>query len=564
MNRTFSFILLSLCLFASPACSKKKEAPKPDETPQPEVIAEAPQNSGDAANAEAKPEEPQPALIEDKGVQVPALKGMNPTPIAQIAKLSPEEAEKAVLKPFNAVGELSAELNALRERAEIGDDRAKEQFASEIFKTRTHTDPNYKDAIRYMTTIRDIQDADILSQRGLYEFANAMGDAQKQEAAKVYLKKAAEMGHERTLDMLVKNMAFDMRDFAYNKLKGIYESRAKSGDAKAMYDLARLMEFGSFEESKQIPALLKQASDKNYAPAQLTLAITLMNEAETWDEGYALLHKAAENGSDNAWLNLAHNYAAALFTDSAEEASGMLGTPLNEKNYQAIRDEVEKSGKKEMIIVDAAKKAGGYDEACGLLLGLSAGDAQSPVTLSAREAAVDCIDKFVDAFPSRDACDRAYDQVTYHNEPEADVTAIFSAEQRARFGQSILKCYQKALERGDDFPQEMPFIGYPTSLQLAKLYEGNQLVGIEADPNRELAYLVYAASQPHPIGEVILAQNYEAGKYVPKSAERACFWYGRAAGSHLCTHVCKDPDMNEVGTCVACKDAAAAFEKCKK
>ena len=112
-----------------------------------------------------------------------------------------------------------------------------------------------------------------------------------------------------------------------------------------------------------------------------------------------------------------------------------------------------------MIIVDAAKKAGGYDEACGLLLGLSAGDAQSPVTLSAREAAVECIDKFVDAFPSRDACDPAYDQVTYHNEPEADVTAIFSAEQRARFGQSILKCYQKALERGDDFPQEMPFIG---------------------------------------------------------------------------------------------------------
>ena len=563
MKRTFALVIASCLLVLSFSCAKKPPA-EPEPSPAPEAQAEEDKVPEAAAEESAKPEEAQPTLIEDKGVQVPELKGFNPIPMAQIASLSPEEAEKAVLKPFNEAGELSAELSALRERAEIGDDRAKEQFAGEIFKTRTHTDPNYKDAIRYMTTIRDIQDADILSQRGLYEFSSAMGDTKKKEEAKQYLKKAAEMGHERTLDMLVKNMAFDMHDFAYGKLKNIYEARAKSGDAKALYDLARLMEFGSFEESKQIPALLKQSSDKNYAPAQLTLAITLMNEAETWDEGYALLHKAAEKGSDNAWLNLAHYYAAALFTDSAEEATGMLGTPLNDKNYQAIKDEIEKSGKKEMIIIDAAKKAGGYDEACGLLLGLSAGDAQSPVTLSAREAAIDCLDKFVDAFPSRDACDRAYDQATYSNEPEADVETIFTAQQRAKIGQSILKCYQKALERGDDYPQEMPFLGYPTALQLAKLYEGDVRVGIAADPDRELAYLVYAASQPHPIGEVILAQDYEAGKYVPKSADRACFWYGRAAGSHLCTNVCNDPEMAEVGTCVACKDAAAAFEKCKK
>ena len=120
------------------------------------------------------------------------------------------------------------------------------------------------------------------------------------------------------------------------------------------------------------------------------------------------------------------------------------------------------------------------------------------------------------------------------------------------------------MERGDDYPQEMPYLGFPTALQLAKLYEGDASVSIAPDHSREIAYVVYAASQANPVGEVLLAQNYENGKYVPKSVDRACFWYGRAAGFHICTNVCKDAELSDLGTCIACKDAAAAYEKCKK
>ena len=223
MKRTLIFIALSLLVLSTPACKKKTEVAASD-APQADAQAAALKAQDPAAQTDAA-QDPQkkPDAIEEKPMPVPALKGLDPTPIEQIAALSPEEAEVAILKPFNAVSELSPELKALRERAEIGDDRAKEQFANEIFKTRTHTDPNYKDAIRYMSTIRDIQDPDIMAQRGMMEYASAMGNKEKQDAAIQLLKKAADMGHVKTLDMLVHNMAFEMRDYAYNKLKGIYE-----------------------------------------------------------------------------------------------------------------------------------------------------------------------------------------------------------------------------------------------------------------------------------------------------------------------------------------------------
>ncbi len=489
---------------------------------------------------------------------------IHPVSLESIQSLKPEEAENAVLKAFEPRKDakvIAENLDVLKERAAIGDDKAKEAFVKHVFKL-PHTNPEYKTAIRFLTTIREFSDPDVMYQRGIYELSQSYMNPDAEENAKKYFLQAASLNHEQTLDFLLKNVLLGQRDLALEKLKAIYEPRVESGDAKAMYEWARMLEFAPPSEMSKSAELLKKSSDAGYAQAQFTRGISILENH--WDEGFALIKKAADNGSKEAWLLLANLYAVGAYTETVEEANQMGIVTFNQETFGSLKAEVSASADPKMLLLETARNASGFDEACSFMEAIGANQDTAETTLKARDYAIECRKQFIASMPTRDACDHAYDQVTYANEPDFDFEHQYTLEQREKLGDIILKCYLQALDNGDDYPRDTPFIDFSTALQTAILYSGESRLPIPADPAKELAYLMYGASHNDIFSQIFLAQDYAAGKYVAQNPLRSCFWFQRAAASYICTNFCKEADNKEATICKACDDANKAVDECRK
>ncbi len=548
------------------ACSKKQPAQEPAPAAPQNVQADAAPQTNNAPNAQNVPTNDDSAAAEQKIEQEKTdrpLKAIVPVDLNAIQMLEPEQVEEELLKVFEADVQDSADLKVLMERAATGDDSAKEAFVKEIFK-RPHTDPHFNQAVSYLKTIREFKDPDVLSSRAILEFSNASFDPGAAEKAREFFIKAAELGHEHTLEFLLKNKTFGLSDYAFEKLNAIYEKKAQSHDPKVLYDWAKMLEYAPKGHEVKIAELLREASDAGYLPAQFTWAVSLLPDPQFWNVGYDLLKKAAEKGSEEANLRLANYYAVVTYSDNLADAMEVGGEELVPAFYEAVKAETAKAADPKMLIVEKAHLAGGFDEACGMLLAIASNEDDAESTLKARDYSVECIDKFVDAYPSRDACDRAFDQATYAGFEEFDFVKYYTLDQRTKLGQSILKCYRHALENGQDYAGDTPFIGFSTALQLATLAAGNEKLNIKGNASLEASYVAYAASHGDIIGQVIFGKDYQNGQYVKEDKPRACYWFQRAAASHICTSFCKEEGVDEVGTCMACKDAATEVELCKK
>ncbi|MBQ9395393.1 MAG: sel1 repeat family protein [Proteobacteria bacterium] len=525
----------------------------------------------DAAKAAAVAEN----QAESETVAVKPLRkplAFRPVSIEMIQKLDYEKLEADVMASFASTSDAvkNEELKPLKERADKGDDSAKESFVSIVYK-RPHTDPMYRVAIGYLMSIRDFKDPDVMMARGLMEYSNAAFNPHAKENAKQFFKMAAELNHEKTLEYLVKNPSFDMSEMALERLAKMYEPKIVKQEPKAMYDWAKLLEMGPASSMAKSQELLKRSAELGYARAQFTLGVSLLGEngglqngKPDWDKGYELLKKAAANGSEEAWLFLANLYAIVTFSDTLQEANEMGVVTMTQAQFDQIKADLAAQGEPKMVIVETAHKAGGYDEACGMLLAIGANEDSAESTLKARDYAIECIDRFIDAIPSRDACDRAYDQATYAQVEEFDYEKNYSLNQRSHISQSILNCYLLALEDGADYAQDEPYVGFATALQLATIYTGNSRLTIAPDPAKAFSYVFYAASHNDITGQVILGNYYKSGTYVTKNEPRACFWYQQAAASHLCNDFCKDEGNAKSGTCQACVEAAGAVAECRK
>ena len=574
------FWVLSLaCLAVLPGCSKKQ--PGGVDAERTEIAANAAVQNGaevgktDVAEsgnadayvkrdgAEAKPEPALPVPVE---ARLPEAHAVSCDVTAEALKnMAPETAEAALLKGFSKNSDAHAEkLQVLKNEAMIGDDRAKEAFVVAMLeKSQTHAD--YPVALRYLKEMKTFTHPEAMMQRGLMEWQGAMGKPEGVEKAKVFFKQAAEANHQKTLEFLLRNGIFGMRAEAFKRLNQIYEQKAASRDPQVLYEWARMMEFAPPEMQKVADALIQESANAGYGPAMHTWAITLMAREGNWNEGYALLKKAALAGCTEASLQLATLYTIAHYADTLEMAHEMGGSSLTEAQFMELRNELAATGDPKMHIVKHAISAGGYDEACTLLLAVAANEDTAPSTLVARDAAIDCIDRFVAAQPTRDACDRAYDQLTYAEHQDFDFTHVFSDAQRELMGRIVLKCYHLALERGENYPMEQPQVGFATALQVAVLYAGNHAVKIAPDEMRQLQYIMYAAVHHHDVqAQVMLAQHYESGKLMVQNAERACHWYGTAASSEVCRVFCKQAEAAEMPVCQACIEAISASQKCDK
>ena len=552
-----------LCVLSVLGCSKSKvQVQGGEEAPGVTVQADVnPVVPSVPVDSEVVVPKPETAKTESKALPELHIASLT-VDAASLQKMAPEAAEKALLSGFHQVSEAdAAQFQALKDRASIGDDRAKEEFVLAVLKA-PHTHPEYPVAIRFLRTIREFRNPEAMLQRGLMEWQSAMGKPEGVERAKVYLKQALELNHQETLEFLLRNGIFGMRAEAFKRLNQIYEQKAASRDPKVLYEWARMMEFAPPEMQKVADALIQEAAQASYGPAMHAWSITLMAREGNWTQGYELLKKAAAAGSADANLQLATLYTIAHYADSLEMAHEMGGFSLTEAQFLELRNVLAATGDPKMHIVEHAVAAGGYDEACTLLLAIAANEDTAPSTLTARNAAIACIDKFVEAQPSRAACDRAYDQLTFAEHQDFDFTHVFSDAQRELMGRIVLKCYSLALERGENYPAEQPHVGFATALQMAVLFAGNHAVKIAPDVMRQLQYVTYAASHDDVLGQTMLAGYYAEGTGVAQNMKRACDWYGKAVNSEVCRVFCTQPEAAEMGTCQACVEAGKALEKC--
>lgn len=574
MRKSIQFLLFaSFILILLPGCSKKKEMPpnvqiqadsenSNDAAPVGENSIKMPTDQSDAAKAAAAAEN----IAESEKAAIPLPRkplAFHPVSIEMLQNLDYEKLENEIQSSFASMSKSvkNEELMLLKERAEKGDDSAKEEFVSLVYK-RPHTDPMYRTAISYLMSIRSFKNPDVMMSRALMEYSNIALNPAAKETAKHYFKMAAEKDHEKTLEFLVKNPVFELNDMALKRLNAIYEARSADNNPKVLYDWAKILEFGPPSSMKKSLELLKQSADLGYARAQFTLAASLLEN--DWDAAFALLKKAADNGSEDAFLFLANLYTIVTFSDNLQEANSMGVVTLSPAQYEQLKAETASHGDPKMLIVETAHKAGGYDEACGMLLAVGANEDTAESTLKARDYAIECIDRFIASIPSRDACDRAYDQATYAQVEEFDFEKNYTLNQRSHISQSILNCYLLALEDGGNYPQDEPYIGFATALQLAMIYAGGSRLMIAPDPAKEFSYVFYAASHNDITGQVVLGNYYRTGTHVKMNEPRACFWYQRAAASHICINFCKDESNAKIGTCAACVEAANAVERCKK
>ena len=563
LNRYALYLLVALSMSA---CSKKAE-PQTDINPPAEtaVQAEAPSNAQNEQNA---------ALNIDANTKAPDTdKAPTPEPAAQddeafkkLIELDAQAMEKELLKPFEATEGADNALKTLRERSDLGDDRAKEQFVKTVF-SRPKTDPNYNAAVKYLTTIREYKDPDVIYQRAVYEYSRRLTDPDAGARAMQFFKMAADLNHEPTLRFLIQNPSLGLLDIALKKIVEIFKNKPQTPENK--FDLAKLLEMGPPALMPQIEALIGESSDAGYPKAMYVRSGQLMDSENTWLQGFELLQKAAAAGSDDANLRLAFFYIAIAFTNSRDEASEFSGMPLSEIQYNTIKQTVDNASDKKMLCVETLKKASGLEESCRMLLGFAAESAQTPAKLEAANASVTCLKDFIDAMPTRDACDHAYDLATYAFEDEiseADLTNIFTEPQRTKLGNIMIDCYKKALANGDDYPIERPYITFSTAFQLAVLYAGNPVLNIRTQNIERLRYLVYAAHHNDLTAQTTLAINYEYGGDIPKNPERKCLWYAMAASHHVCQLFCPAHQSDEdfASTCQPCNVAKTALAQCPK
>lgn len=566
LNRYALYLLVALSMSA---CSKKAE-PQADTKPPVEAAqaaADTP-SSTDAQNAQNT------APNADVNAKAPAAdEAPTSEPAAQddeafkkLIELDAQAMEKELLKPFEATEGADNALKALRERSDLGDDRAKEQFVKTVF-SRPKTDPNYNAAVKYMTTIREYKDPDVIYQRAVYEYSRRLTDPDAGARAMQFFKMAADLNHEPTLRFLIQNPSLGLLDIALKKIVEIFKKKPQTPENK--FDLAKLLEMGPPELIPQIESLISAASDAGYPKAMYVHSGHLMDSENTWLQGFELLQKAAAAGSDDANLRLAFFYIAIAFTNSRDEASEFIAMPLSEIQYNSIKNIVDKAADKKLFCVETLKKASGIEETCRMLLGFAAEPTPTLAQLEAANASVTCLKDFIDAMPTRDACDHAYDLATYAFEDEiseADLTNIFTEPQRTKLGNIMIDCYKKALANGDDYPIERPYITFSTAFQLAVLYAGNPVLNIRTQNIERLRYLVYAAHHNDLTAQTTLAINYEYGGDIPKNPERKCLWYAMAASHHVCQLFCPAHQSDEdfASTCQPCNVAKTALAQCPK
>lgn len=561
-----TYALCFLIALSASACSKKAE-PQTDINPPAEtaVQAEAPSNAQNEQNA---------ALNIDANTKAPDTdKAPTPEPAAQddeafkkLIELDAQAMEKELLKPFEATEGADNALKTLRERSDLGDDRAKEQFVKTVF-SRPKTDPNYNAAVKYMTTIREYKDPDVIYQRAVYEYSRRLTDPEAGARAMQFFKMAADLDHEPTLRFLIQNPALGLLGTSLQKIVELYKNKPQTPENQ--FELAKLLEMGPPELIPQIESLISAASDAGYPKAMYVHSGHLMDSENTWLQGFDLLQKAAAAGSDDANLRLAFFYIAIAFTNSRDEASEFIAMPLSEIQYNSIKNIVDKAADKKLFCVETLKKASGIEETCRTLLGFAAESTPTPAQLEAANASVTCLKDFIDAMPTRDACDHAYDLATYALEDEiseADLTHIFTEPQRTKLGNIMIDCYKKALADGDDYPAERPYIAVSTAFQLATLYVGNPILNLKPNKTERLRYLVYAAHHNDLTAQAALAVNYENGGDIPKNPERKCLWYAMAASHHVCQLFCPahQGDEDFASTCQACDIAQKGISQCPK
>ena len=559
MRPLAQYALFSLIALSLTACSPKP-APQPEPQSDP-VTADAKPDAADA-QITAPADTPKTAPERPEAVQErPTDEQITPPPttiaddaLTALVALLPEQMERELLTVFDTAPTEDQTLKTLRERSEIGDDRAKEAFVKNVF-SRPRTDPNYNTAIKYLTTIREYKDPDIMYQRAVYEYARRVTDPEAAAKAMLFFKMAAELGHEPTLKFLIQNPALGMTDIALKKITDIYKTKPQTPEN--LFDLAKFLEMGPPSFMPQVESLIKSASDAGYAKAMFVHSGQLMDREDTWFEGVELLKKAAAAGSEDANLRLALLYIPIVFSESYKDASEFSSIPMTEMQYNTLKKITDQAEDNKLFVVNILEKASGLEEACGILLGFTAGDEQTPSRLEASNAVIPCIRDFIAAMPTRDACDHAYDQITYATESEiteADLSRFFTVSQRTKLGELMLGCYKTALEHGDDYPVERPYIGYSTAFQLAVLYAGNTFLNLKTQPAERLRYLVYAAHHNDLTAQTMLALNYEHGGDIQKNAERACFWYSMADNHHVCKLFCTahqgDEDFQD--TCKNC------------
>lgn len=567
--RTLTKYALPLLLALSASACSKKDQPQPDVNPPNEAAQPASPDATAQAAQEPQPEAPknentapEPEAPQKEQAQAPT----DAEAMQKLRTLPAEAMENELLKAFDTADQADDALKTLRERSDLGDDRAKEQFVKTVF-SRPRTDPNYNAAVKYMTSIREYKDPDVMYQRAVYEYSRRITDPEAGARAIQFFKMATDLDHEPTLRFLIQNPSLGLVGTALQKITELYKKKPQTPEN--LFDLAKLLEMGPSELMPQVETLITAASDAGYPKAMFVRSGQLMDRDDSWLSGFELLQKAAAAGSEDANLRLAIFYIAIAFSDSREEASEFAAMPLSEIQYNAIKNIVDKASDKKLFCVETLKKSSGLEESCRMLLGFAAETAQTPSKLEAASASVACLKDFIDAMPTRDACDHAYDLATYAWEEEiteADLAQIFTEPQRTRLGQILTSCYQTALANGDDYPAERPYIGYSTAFQLAVLHTGNSTLNIPQKTAERLKYHVYAAHHNDLAAQVTLAMNYEHGGDFSKNPERACFWYAMADNHHVCRLFCpahlNDEDFSD--TCKFCTTAKSSLIKCTK
>lgn len=532
--KKFLLYLCLLCLVS--ACQKKNETViERDESPiAAQTATHKPQRD---ENTDAIPAAQTPPLV--------------PVKTDAWIALEPEAAESKILEAF---GEKTEEetLRTLRDRAQMGDDEAKEDFVRRVM-ARSQTDAHYAEALRMILTIRQFRDPKLLIKRIAIEYAK------DQTFHEDWLEQLLTMGNDEDLIFFAQQIAPSAKPRVMTQLQQRHV--LSPNDSEAFYQWGTILErMGDANEGR---TFIEKAADMGHLDAQYRRAVFLMERDETWAAGLTLLETLSQNQDASHTGLLATLYAADIFCDSVDEAASMFGIVLTDVAFKTLKTRMNAFSDPLLALLNALDDIDTPSEdLCGLSLALALMDNVSWDSTLSRSQFLTCLNKLIDQKPSRNRCDRIYDMASLREFDDFTPENVFDSRERQKIGETMIRCYERAFQAGLSFAEDTPFMGYSTAFQLASLYAGNDLFRIEENPDKALAYITYAAYHDDVTGQFALAKLYETGTYMPKNFYRACYWYQRIDASHLCATMCRDDAQN--ATCMSCRDAHEMLVQCRK
>ena len=497
----------------------------------------------------------QPVPAEDTKAQAEASDASKEADAAPDAEQKENELVKRV--PVAEAAVIPSEIDELMKKKKPSDEELEK--IGLFFMEQPMTRDNVQQARNALRQVKQHTDAKAEYWRGMDELNDPRRrfDDKLQKAAIKHIRHAAELGNPNALQATLEYPGMALEG-ALDKLDAYYAQEsggAQEGqkDAKPnpqqLYQWAKAIESGPYETAgKKSESLLKQAADLDYLPARYAYANLLMADMSNepnWKRGLDYMRDAAMAGNPDANRSLAS--LMSQYKNAPEDV-------FSADQRFLLNTLVTQSGKSiDEIIFNYATRAGGQESALQTLFGMTMDGGSEELSQALVTSAV----AFMETSASRDGCDHLaqdFDWKGLHDGKK------LSDNQIKTLSNAVLKCYQDALLRGDDYPSDASIGGPSTAVVMASLFNGSeQPFARSKDEDTALSYLVFGAQLDQWDAQWALAQYYEN---TANDKDRACFWAKKAYKSDFCASVCKD-NAEYVEACSTCKPMREMIKKCK-